>query len=209
MPVGIRNGTELAYDLREVAAFLGYQDIGCENGQAFMQQLGDYFRQHNLIELFNKGGGRDSVTLGSVRAFCIDHGVSIPETIAGPASTQELAAIMRKMQVGVEVAQIASIPDRPAKTPHRKHGGSRPESIFVEEYVRGGREANRTTENIKLGIVPHILKCIEEGDLDCPFTEFDAVNKRFSVNDAKGRTRWCSVANLNRAVTAALKRIKK
>lgn len=161
MPVGIRNGTELAYDLREVAAFLGHQDIRCENGQAFMQQLGDYFRQHNLIELFNKGGGRDSVTLGSVRAFCIDHELPIPETIAGPVSTQEIDATLRKMQGVIGVAQIASIHDRLTDTPDRKHGGARPYISYIEDYVRRGFETGGSPRSLKLGIVPHILKCIE------------------------------------------------
>ena len=209
MPIGNPNGIGLAYDLSEVAKLLGHQDIRCESGQAFMQQLGDYFRQHNLIEMFNAGGGWDRVTLGSVRAFCIDHGVSIPETIAGPISPQEIGATLRKMQGSVGVVQIASIPDHPTEIPVRKHGGSRPESIFIEEYVRRGFENDRTPESLRRELVRHINEQIAERNPDCPFIKFDAVNKKFSVEDAKGRTRWCSVESLNRSVMADGKKKEK
>lgn len=207
MPVGIHNGTELAYDLREVAAFLGHQDIWCESGKSFMQQLSDYFCQHNLVEMRNGGGGWDRVTLGSVRAFCIDHGVSIPETIAGPISPQEIGATLRKMQRSVGVVQIASIPDRHKANSEREHGGSRPESIFISEYARSGWDTGMTPRSLKLGLVRHINEQIEQRNPDCPFIKFDAINKKFSVEDAKGHTRWCSVESLNRSVASHLRKL--
>lgn len=206
MPIGNPNGIGLAYDLSEVAKLLGHQDIWCESVQAFMRQLGDYFRQHNLIEMRNGGGGWDRVTLGSVRAFCIDHGVPIPETIAGPVSTQELFATMRKMQ---GVAGVVPIPDRLTGSSERKHGGALPYISFIEEYVRSGIESDKPLHSIRAGIQHHILKCIDEGVLDCPFLEFDNAGKEFSFTDAKGRERWVSVTSLNGSVARAHKRIKK
>lgn len=208
MPIGIHNGTALAYDLREVAAMLGHQDIGCEDGRAVLQHLADYFRQHNLIVLFNVGGGWDSVSRGAVRAYCIDHDLPIPDELSGMATTEETHALIRKMQRDVAIAQdaVLSKGTSSAVPSERKRGGSRPESDFVARYVTQGRELGRSTAALRHGITAHINVCITERDPDCPFTHFDVVRKVFTVIGAKGGTREVSVERLSKAVASACKK---
>lgn len=208
MPIGFRNGTELAYDLHEVAKMFGHPAVGCTDGLAFVQRLGDYFCQHHLIVLHNASSGWSRVSRGGVRAYCIEHDLPFPSEVLGCETPEETGALVRKMQRLTEAAQGPVVPLRPAKRGSRARGGALPQTIFVEDYVKRELErlADRTVESLRNGLTPYILQRMGE-DPECPFISFDSGTKQFKVLSADGMsTRLAAVSELRRSVAGAFKK---
>lgn len=211
MRVGIRNGTEIGYDLREVAEMLGQRDTGCAEGRALIRLLAEYFRRESLVERFNVGGGYDVVSGGSIRAYCYDHDLAVPcELLGTPPSAEEVPALMRKMlrEGAVSAAAPGALPSQPvaAREGERKHGGARPEVNYIERYVSECQQRGLTLLAMKNGFVRHVRERIDEGDQNCPFIAYDPTLSVFTVWGAVC-TRALPLANAQRSIGSAHKKL--
>lgn len=215
MPIGIRNGTEIGYYLREVAEMLGQRDSWCAEGRALIHQLGDYFSRENLVEMLGGSWGYDVVSGGAVRAYCYDCGLNVPPELAGMRpSPQETAALVRRMLRDREAVSDAAsevLPGQPASVPggERKHGGGRPETAFIEWYIKERRSKGLTLHAMRNGFVHHVIECIEAGDRNCPFIAYDPAHSMFTVWGADGEEREVLLANVQRSIGDAEKRISR
>lgn len=212
MRTGIRNGTEIGYDLREVAAMLGHRDTGYAEGRALIQQLADYFRRQSLVERFNVGGGYDVVSGGAIRAYCYDHDLSVPRELLGTASSaEEVPALMRKMlreRAAVSEVVPEVLPGQPvaAQEGERKHGGARPEVEYIERYVSECQQRGLTLLAMKKGFVRYVRERLYEGDQSCPFIAYDPTLSIFTVWGA-ARVRELPLANAHRSIGSAHKKL--
>lgn len=211
--IGIRNGTEIGYDLREVAEMLGQRAPHCAEGCAFIQKLGEYFRREGLVEMRNIGGGYDIVSGGAIRAYCYDFDLNVPPELSGARpSAEEMPGLWRKMQRDSEAVSVAA-PEPAlsvaAQECDRRHGGARPETIFIERYVAERMSKGLSLHAMRAGFVRHVGECIEAKDPECPFTKYDPVRSMFTVGAADGGERTLPLANAIRSVSDTEKRIRK
>lgn len=215
MRVGIRNGTEIGYDLREVAEMFGQRDAHSAEGRAFIQKLGEYFRRECLIERRCIGGGYDVVAGGAIRAYCYDNDRNVPPELSGAMmSPEEVPAYMRKMQrdmVAVSDAAPEVLPCSPASESggERKHGGDRPETVFIKRYVQEGVSKGVSLLAMRTRFVHRVIECIEAKDLECPFTSYDPRRSMFTVWGAGGGERDVPLASAQRSIADAEKRIRR
>lgn len=212
MRVGIRNGTEIGYDLREVSEMLRQRDARCDEGRTLIRQLADYFRQENLVERRTIGGGYDVVSGGAIRAYCYDHDLVVPRELLGtPTSAEEVPALMRKMlREGGTVSAAAPgvLLSQPvaAREGERKHGGARPEVEYIERYVSECQQRGLTLLAMKNGFVRHVREQIDDGDQNCPFIAYDPTLSVFTVWGAVC-TRELPLANAQRSIGSAHKKL--
>ncbi len=212
MRVGIRNGTEIGYDLREVTDMLRQRDTQCDEGRALIRQLAEYFRDENLVERRNIGGGYDVVSGGAIRAYCYDHDLIVPSELLGtPPSAEEVPALMRKMlREGAAVSAVAPevLPGQPvaAREGERKHGGARPEVEYIKRYVSECQQRGLTLLAMKKGFVRHVRERIDAGDQNCPFIAYDPTQSMFTVWGA-ACARELPLANAHRSICSAHKKL--
>lgn len=209
---GIRNGTEIGYDLGEVARMLGQRDLHCADGRDLIQRLSGYFRQEHLIEARGLNS-YDVVSGGAIRAYCYDHDQAIPRELEGTApSADEVKALMRKMlrdMVGAACGTPEAADKSAASPAHkRKRGGDRPETVFFERYVRQCAGEGLTLHAMRTRFVRYVGDCIEARDPECPFTQYDPVRSEFTVWGADGTERTLSLAAAHRSIGDAKKRIR-
>jgi hypothetical protein len=89
--MGINHGSDLAWDLQEVAALIAGKRNSPEY-QKHLTALTEYFNAHTEKIHSLAASGPCYITRGAARAYCIEHNIPIPSELPGPETIEELSA---------------------------------------------------------------------------------------------------------------------